>query len=168
MKLRYTICSPIRILLPISGVLMTLPFVLSPKLINYVTIPIFYFFGTYFVFLNFPSISENFQQKPIYLEDLADKSGLVNDKFKNIYGCLMNFVLAVLFASFAEYVIIKGIRDKPIVEIMAIIGGNLALYVKTQQTVGKGLLKLCHFLKEKEVQRKQSFGLEMSSVGVAV
>jgi hypothetical protein len=163
MKLRYEICSPIRILLPISGVLITLPVFLKDELINYITIPIFYFFGTYFIFVNFPSVSEKFQQKPIYLEDLADNSGIVvKNKFKNIYGCLMNFVLAILFASFAEYVIIQGIRDKAIVEIMAIVGGNLALYVKTQQTIGKVLLKICHCLKEKEVKRKQS--IEMDEV----
>ena len=62
----------------------------------------------------------------------------------------MNLVLALLFAAFADYVIIKGVRDVPLTGILAIIGGNISLYMKTQDSVGKTLVGAIHILKTNE------------------
>lgn len=157
---RYGLCAPIRLLLPFALALLVLPGIFRDELMNYIAIPIFYFFGTYFIFLNFPGIAELLHSRPLYLEDLIianHQNHPVSDQtFKHIYSVIMNFILAMLFAIFAEYVIIKGVKHKPVVELMAIIGGNMTLYIKAERIAGKIILSFCHFIKEKEV-RKMSF-----------
>jgi hypothetical protein len=143
-----------------------LPFIIDDFLTVY-TIPACYFFGAYFFFLNFPRIAEVLHQKPIYLEDLTiAQGGILDRKFQGMYSIAMNFILAVLFSSFAEYVIIQGVREKPIVEIMAIVGGNLSLYMKTQNMVGKFLITICHCMKEKEVIKRKLSDSESNSSSI--
>ena len=148
------LCHPIRLLLPISVASLVVPFLFPGKLNEYVWVPIFYFFGTYFFFINFPRLGEIMHEKPIWLEDLIVATGGEGRlAFRNIYSNIMNAVLALLFALFAEYVITQGIRHLPVVEIMGIVGGNLILYVKIQHTVGKILINVCHCMKEKHEER---------------
>lgn len=149
-RLRYELCSPIRLLLPVSGLFLALPCIFRDELMNFYSIPVFYFFGSYFFFLNFPYIGEILHGKPIYIEDLivVDTNSEIDHSFKKIYTVIMNFILAVLFSLFSEYILIKGIEEKPIVEILGIIGGNINLYMKAQNTVGKILLQLCYNMKE--------------------
>lgn len=152
---RYKLLSPIRLLIPISSGLFIVPFIVDDFMIYY-TFPLCYFFGAYFFFLNFPRIAEVLHQKPLYLEDLAiAQGGMLDRKFQGWYSIAMNFILALLFSSFAEYVIIQGIRKKPIVEIMAIVGGNISLYMKTQNVVGKFLIMMCHCMKEEEIIKRK-------------
>ena len=161
----YSACSPIRLLLPISAIFMTLPCVFREELMNYYTFPIFYFFGSYFFFLNFPIIGEILHGKPVYIEDLilSTEEKVDDDSFKKSYAVIMNFILAVLFAIFSEYIIIQGVRDKPVIEIFAIIGGNWSLYMKAQNTIGKILLDFCYCMKSKEHQRRLSEDIEMTT-----
>ena len=150
-RLRYELCSPIRLLLPVSGLFLALPCIFRDELMNFYSIPVFYFFGSYFFFLNFPSIGEILHGKPIYVQDLIvnnDNSSVIDHSFKKTYTVLMNFILAVLFSLFSEYILIKGIEEKPVVEILGIVGGNISLYLKAQNTIGKILLKLCYSMKE--------------------
>ena len=163
-KFRYKACDPIRILLPIGGVFLVLPWIFKDALMNFYAFVIFSFFGAYFFFLNFPSIGEVLHGKPIYVEDLIlinDNDTQRDETFKMLYAVIMNLVLAILFTVFAEYVIIKGIEDKPLIEIFAIIGGNLSLYMKTQNTIGKFLIYFCYNCKE-ERKRKTSLDISMS------
>lgn len=146
-KLTYPLCSSVRILLPFAAILMILPCVFREQLMNYITFPIFYFWGSYFVFLNFPSISYTLHSKPTYINDLVINTD--NEKFKTIYTVIMNFILALLFSVFAEYLIIQGVDNRPVIEVLGIIGGNLGLYVKAQGIVGKILLVICYNMKEK-------------------
>lgn len=148
------VCHPVRLLLPISATALVIPFLFPDKLNEYVWVPICYFFGTYFFFINFPRFGEIMHEKPIWLEDLIlATGGQGSHSFRNIYSNIMNAVLALLFALFAEYVITQGIRHLPVVEIMGIVGGNLVLYVKIQHTVGKMLISVCHCMKEKHEER---------------
>lgn len=148
--LRYKVTSPIRLLLPISGLLFAIPFIFEKDIFLYITLPLCYFAALYMVLLNFPGVVESLHTKPLYLEDLelarqgTDTPDLT---FQYIYSIIMNFLLAILFAGISEYVILQPIREKPIVEVCAIIGGNLALYYKIQGIVGKIILKLCHYFK---------------------
>jgi hypothetical protein len=152
---RYGVCSPLRLLLPISATFLALPCLFRTELMNFYTIPVFYFFGSYFFFLNFPKIGETLHGKPTYVEDLVLTIGGIDDHtFHKTYTVMMNFILAVLFAVFSEYIIIQGVREKPMIEIFAIIGGNWSLYMKAQNTVGKILLEMCHFMKTQEVERR--------------
>jgi len=148
------VCHPVRLLLPVSATALVIPFLFPDKLNEYVWVPICYFFGTYFFFINFPRLGEIMHEKPIWLEDLIlATGGQGSHAFRNIYSNIMNAVLALLFALFAEYVITQGIRHLPVIEIMGIIGGNLVLYVKIQHTVGKMLINVCHCMKEKHEER---------------
>lgn len=73
----------------------------------------------------------------------------------------MIIVLSLLCALFAQYVTTKGLYEKPLVEILGIIGGNLILYVKIQHVVGRVLINLCHCVKEQHemtsISRSGSF-----------
>jgi hypothetical protein len=137
-------------LLPLSATCIMLPCIFQDTLINYIALPIFFFFGSYFFFLNFPNIGEVLHKRPLYIEDLVmDKGNSIDEYFKVSHGVIMNFILAMLFAVFSEYLIVQGINDKHIVEVMAVVGGNMILYVKIQNAVGKLLLVTCHYLKRK-------------------
>lgn len=163
----YELCSPKRALLPVSAVFLALPWIFTDDLMNYYTFPIFYFFGSYFIFLNFPSIGENLHAKPIYVQDLIMVEDIENNEvFKKTYSIIMNVILAILFAFFSEYVIIKGIDDRPVVEICGIIGGNISIYMKAQNMVGKILLNFCYTMKERKRRMSEDLrdGIEMNEV----
>lgn len=155
--LRYKVLSPIRLLLPISGVLFAIPFIFKEDLLLYTTVPLLYFLGLYFFLLNFPSVVEKLHQRPLYLEDLeiARLGTSTPDRtFQHIYSIIMNFLLAVLFAGFFEYVILQDdIKEKPIVEMAAIVGGNLGLYYKVQGIIGKFMIWICHKYKLKRLKK---------------
>ena len=160
-KLRYKLLSPIRLLLPLSAALFATPFFVQ-ELMNYFVLPVFYFLGSYFVFLNFPTIAEKLHRRPVYLEDLVlARGGKLDHTFQQLYSVIMNFVLALLFAAFADYVIIKGVRDVPLTGILAIIGGNISLYMKTQDSVGKTLVGVIHILKTNEETRQSEDSTEV-------
>lgn len=129
---------------------------------NYFVLPIFFFFGSYFFFLNFPSIAEKLHQQPLYLEDLVmARGGQLDRTFQRWYSVIMNFILALLFAAFADYVILKGVRTMPVTQMLAIIGGNISLYMKTQDSVGKALLSIMHMLKTSEEDKGPSIEIEL-------
>ena len=67
----------------------------------------------------------------------------------------MNFTLACLFGLIADYGIIKGILDKTLVEILAIIGGNMALFAKIETTIGKIMLNVCHICKVRSERKRR-------------
>lgn len=161
-KFRYSLYSPIRLLLPIAVIFLLLPWIFQAALMNYYAFPIFYFFGSYFFFLNFPSISETLHSRPIYVEDLSVINGSADDDhtFKKLYAVIMNFILAVLISIFAEYVIVQGISNKPMVEIIGLIGGNVKFYSTAQNIMGKFLLRLCYNIKEESHRRTSSFNKE--------
>lgn len=159
--MRYSYCSPIRILLPISIGLFSMPFI-DYMFLTYHYLPILYFLASYSVLLNFPSIAENLHKKPIYFEDLAIEN---NNKLMRWYSILMNFILSLLFALCSDYIIFQGIREKPILETLGIIGGSFSLYIKVQHSTGKALLTICHCIKQREiVKRKLSDSIEMTNV----
>ena len=139
-------CSPIRWLLPFAAVLFALPFIFKENLM-FATVPLFYFLGLYFILLNFPKITESINKKPLYIEDLKDEIYGYNKKFYKAYVVLMNFILAAVFSGLAEYIIVKGIRNKPVAEIFAVIGGNISLYLKIQNSGSKIILKICNCCK---------------------
>jgi hypothetical protein len=111
--------------------------------------PFFYFTASYIIFLNFPCISESMHRKPVYYEDLTiNREGVENNTFQRVYSIVMNFILAIIFSAVSEYVIIQGVDDKPLAEITAVVGGNIFLFVKIQDAVGKVLLYMCFYIKD--------------------
>ena len=166
--LRYKIVSPIRLLLPISAALLVLPFIFKRDLMLFTTLPLVYFLASYFFLINFPGIVESLHKRPLYIEDLevsditSESSNLL---FRHIYSIIMNFLLAFLFAGLSEYIILQNIREKPVVEVVAIIGGNLGLYYKIQDIIGKIMLSLCHYIKTSEIKRQRSNSIEIIELG---
>lgn len=156
--LRYKVLSPIRLLLPVSGALFALPFIFQKDLLLYTTLPLFYFLGLYFFLLNFPGLAESLHRRPLHLEDLemARLGSATPDRtFQHIYSIVMNFILAALFAGLTEYIILNNIREKPIVEALGIIGGNLGLYYKLQGWVGGVMICICHKCKMRALRQRQ-------------
>ncbi len=157
--LRYKVLSPIRLLLPISGTLFALPFIFEKDLLLYTTIPLFYFLGLYFFLLNFPGLVESLHKRPLYMEvlEIARLGAATPDRtFQHIYSIVMNFILAALFAGLTEYVILNDVREKPIVEALGVIGGNLGLYYKIQNTVGGIMICICHKYKLRKLRRLEA------------
>jgi len=84
----------------------------------------------------------------LYLNDLD------NSKYKDYYLRIMNLCLAILIGLFADYGIIKGIlKDKTPIEISAIVGGNLSLLSAVQTEIGKYMIVICHYFKERSEKK---------------
>jgi len=148
-----------RSLLVFSGGLFVSPFILNDKFLTYITIPLFYFLGTYFILYNFPSIIDTLHSKPIHYEDLLisyDNNQTFNNKFQKIHNLFMSAILSGLVAYFSEYIIINGFHYRPLIELFGILGGNILLYIKVQHMLGKLLLYTLYFLKKNEVKRRLS------------
>ena len=64
--------SPKRLLIPFSGLLFVLPFIFKENLM-FATVPLFYFLGLYFIFLNFPKIIESVNKNLYILKILKMK-----------------------------------------------------------------------------------------------
>lgn len=144
------ICKLKRILIPVSISLFSASFTISEKIKGVIYIPILYFLGVYFLLINFPKLVEITKKKPVYIDDLI--LGTVGQKnrlwFKNIYLYTMFFLLSILFSIFIDYFISNGFHNKPLLEVCGIIGGNLLVYSKIQDIIGRILLNFCHCVKE--------------------
>ena len=132
-----------RFFIPVSLCGFILPFVIS-DLTNLATVGLCYFWSSYIILWNFPSITKSLNAEPLYLKDLEET------KYKKYYLRIMNICLAILIGLFADYGLIKGIlNDKTIIEITAIIGGNLSLLSTIQSEIGSNMLSICHCLKQR-------------------
>lgn len=156
------LCHPYRLLLPVSGTLVVIPIFFSEQLNGRIFTSIFYFLGIYFFLLNFPRLCEIMNDKPIYIEDLViTTEGDNRHKFKNAYVNIMILVLSILCALFVQYISSRSLYEKPLIEILGIIGGNLILYVKIQNIVGRIFINICHCVKEQHetttLSRSSSF-----------
>jgi len=129
-----------RFLLPISIGLFTTPIVWEGAN-NLIGFGLMYFLGMYFILFNYPSIGIFLRSKPHYLEDITDEN------HKNYYIGIQNVLLSVLFGVIVDSIIVSG-RDKEIIELFAIIGGNLSLFIRFQSFIGKILLIIFDYCTE--------------------
>jgi hypothetical protein len=155
-KLRYSVCSPIRLMLPAAGALLTVPFLVRDVRTVF-WLPFFLLFPSYFILLNFPSIAESLHTRPVHFEDLTIVAkGVGGDvTFQKIYTILMNIILAIVFTGIAEYTILKGFENQSFAEILGTIGGNIALFSSIQNYIGRKLISLCYTLKSDDAIRDQ-------------
>ena len=137
-----------RLLLPVSAAGFVIPFI-RPEFTNLVGVGVSYFGSSYIILWNFPQISKSLSSEPLYLKDLE------NSPYEDNFIHIMNFTLACLFGLIADYGIIKGILDKTLVEILAIIGGNMALFAKIETTIGKIMLNVCHICKVRSERKRR-------------
>ena len=75
------------------------------------------------------------------------------EQFKLVYEMVMIFFLSLLIGAMADYVYLNGDNLSPI-EFVGIVGGNLSVYLRIQNGVGKVLLKLCYFIKHRQESRE--------------
>jgi len=116
-----------RILLPFSIGLMALPFFLE-EVRNVIWIAVLYFVGSLFLLLNFPALSLAPQSKPFYITDLVENE---NDRrFVAVYEVLMIIAMSGMMSAFADYIYLRDMTNKSATEILAIIGGNITVYLK--------------------------------------
>ena len=118
-------------------------------------IALLYFLGSFMLLVNFPYLSTMMHSKPIYYEDLriSPENIIPDDRFKIIYELIMIFFLSGLIGALADYVYISGGTQTPI-EFVGIVGGNISVYLRIQNLVGKILLKMCYFCKNQEETRE--------------
>ncbi len=128
-----------------SAAMFIVPIFLQ-QLQNVVGIASMYFTGSLFLLINFPYLSTRLHSKPIFIEDLV----MENDtRYRTVYEMIMIFFLSVLLAIFADYLYVKGINTSPF-EFLALLGGNSSLYLKLQDIVGKIILKIAYYYKNRE------------------
>lgn len=134
-----------RLLLLPSAAMFIVPIFLK-QLQNVVGIASMYFTGSLFLLINFPCLSTRLHSKPIFIEDLVMENDM---RYKKVYEMIMIFFLSVLLAIFADYLYVKGINTSPF-EFLALIGGNSSLYLRLQDVVGKIILKIAYYYKNRE------------------
>jgi len=134
-----------RLLLLPSAAMFIVPIFLK-QLQNVVGIASMYFTGSLFLLINFPCLSTRLHSKPIFIEDLVMENDM---RYKKVYEMLMIFFLSVLLAIFADYLYVKGVNTSPF-EFLALIGGNSSLYLRLQDVVGKIILKIAYYYKNRE------------------
>ena len=138
-----------RLLIPPGIALMVLPFCII-RMQQVAWIALSYFMGSFFLLVNFPYFSIVLHSKPIYFEDLSiNTENSIDNRFKTIYETIMIVFLSILIAVFADYIYLNGFNVPPL-EFIGIIGGNISVYLRVQNIVGKGLLKCCFFFKKLE------------------
>lgn len=134
-----------RLLLLPSAAMFIVPIFLK-QLQNIVGIASMYFTGSLFLLINFPCLSTRLHSKPIFIEDLVMENDM---RYKKVYEMIMIFFLSVLLAIFADYLYVKGVNTSPF-EFLALIGGNSSLYLRLQDVVGKIILKIAYYYKNRE------------------
>jgi len=138
-----------RAFIPLAFAGFTIPFIIS-DLTTLTSVGLCYFWSSYIILWNFPQINSSLYSEPLYLNNLD------NSQYKTYYLRIMNLCLAVLIGLFADYGLIKGIlNDKTIIEISAIVGGNLSLLGTIQTEVGKVMLTVCHTCKQKSERKRK-------------
>ena len=136
-----------RLLLPFAIGFVALPFFLE-MFRNVIWIAVLYFTGSLLILLNFPSLSIYPHSKPFYISDFIRED---NDRrFVAVYKVFMILVMSGMASAFADYIFMREITKKSVTEIMAIIGGNMAIYLKIQSITGKIMLKVCVCLRNRE------------------
>lgn len=151
-----------RFLLPLSVVGYALPFFIN-DLTDLISLGLCYFWSSYIILWNFPKISASLNSQPLYIENLNES------EYRQYYIYIMNFCSAILIGMVADYSLIKGVmNDKTLIEITAIIGGNLSLLATIQNEIGKVMLEICHFCKERnEIKKpKRKLSIEMNENGI--
>ena len=132
----------------LSLIFFILPFCVN-ELKTMVWFGLFHFIAAFLFFVLYPGIVVFFQTRPIYVEDMQ----LLDPKVTKAYIFSLIFFTSILWGMFTDYVLLKDVFEKPLFEIIAIIGGNIAFFGKVQNMGGNGLL-ICFFqFKKKQDNR---------------
>lgn len=121
------------LLLCLSCVFFSIPIIIEETR-NLISIGMLYFFGMFFILLNFPCISIFLTSKPHYIEDLD------NQKYREFCIILQNVFLSILFGVIIDIFYLNKLHTRSVLENLAIVGGNMALIFKIQNFCSKLLL----------------------------
>jgi len=141
----------------LSCIFFSIP-VIVRELRNVISIGMLYFLGMYFILFNFPIVSIFLTSKPNYIEDLD------NPKYREYCIALQNVFLSILFGIITDIFYINKLHTKSVLEILAIVGGNMALISKIQNFCSKLLLIILSWCNKQETKRKQSIDLTISDM----
>lgn len=149
-----------RALIPFGLASLVSP-VVFVELRNVMWVAVLYFLGSFCLLINFPSLSITLHSKPLYVEDLIDERN--DDRFKMVYEVLMIFLMSTMIAGFAEYIFLRNLSDRSPAEIVAILGGNLTIYLKMQNITGQIMLKACVCLRNRERSLSETEAREITT-----
>lgn len=134
-------------LLPLSITLFILPFCVD-AIQTVIWFGLFHFVSVFLFMHIFPDVLLFFQSKPIYVEDIEH----IRKPFSKSYICSYTYILnissSILWGLCVDYMVLKHIFNKPFVEALGIIGGNIALFSKVQQILGNVLLNMYYYYYE--------------------
>lgn len=110
------------------------------------------------IFVGFPIIIISLSSPPLFITDIE------NSRFENAYILLMNIILA-LFLGFVifDWGFKDILKNRAILEISALIGGNITCLFTLQNYLGKILLSACHKCKLLEESRSRRGSDELDS-----
>ena len=131
--------------IPLSGTFIVIPFMFDGSVFLILS-SVMHFLAVYITIISFPIITKSLHRKPLYYEDLQTEI-YINNKVEIYYHIVMSFVLSFLFVCLFQYIMNEKLTQKPISEILAIIGGNIGIYNRIQYFIGKIVLKFCHMKK---------------------
>jgi hypothetical protein len=144
-----------RVLIPPGILCLCLPFFVD-EVQAVLWIALLYFVGSFMLLINFPYFSVMLHSKPIYYEDLSiikTSTHHIDTRFKTSYKLLMIFCMSVMMGALADYMYIS-VGERPAIECLGIIGGNMAIYLRIQNMTGKVLLKICYYCKTRELKNE--------------
>ena len=132
-----------RILIGFSGGLFTIPFIFVETQ-NLISIGLLYFLGMYFILFNFPIVGIFVSSKPHYIEDLD------NEKYRAYCIALKNLFMSILFGIMVDTFYMRQIQNESIINIFAIIGGNIAFFSEIRVILSKVLLMILSYCNKRE------------------
>ena len=136
----------ILLIIPCCGI----PYVLLVFDINFLIKLAILFVSFFTILWLFPIISISLYSRPLYIGDIE------HSRFEILYRYIMNFILAIGCAIlFENWVIRKLMENKSIIEITALVGGNITFFGTLQNYIAKVLLSLCHRCKLQEEARSR-------------
>ena len=139
--------------LPASGFTVL---ILTPT--SFIETILILFFSFFIVLWNFPTIPKSLYARPLYIGDIQ------NSRFETFYINIMNIILALGCAILFEEWVIQGIdQNKNILEITAVIGGNITFSATLQNYLAKFLLSICHKFKLQEEARSRRSSIDIEN-----
>ena len=126
-----------RLLLPISTGLFITPFIWEDAH-NLIGFGFLYFLGIYFILFNYPFIGIFLSSKPCYIEDIEESN------YKEYYIGIQNLFISILFGIIIDSIFIN-MNNKDLIELFALLGGNIALFIRIQSLLGKSLLLIISY-----------------------
>ena len=149
------------------GSLCIIPiFISMPFFFNISSIYLYYIPGSILlsatsIFVNFPIFIKILHTRPVYYEDILLLDSCVDNPYhlQNIFLYINGFTSILFFIISGLYFYIKINSNIHIIDAVGIFGGIAILYSKIQMYIGKGILTILFYIKNKRYNNDA--GIEM-------